>query len=124
MTTRTLSIPATLVLSLGLAFGAAAQVPAQPPDAVRADDRSQAHAVESNGRVLEPAEQAVRQQDEGIAGDRHCLRETGSRIVRADRKGRECVSASGRSYSREELEQTGMTHDLGAALRMLDTSIR
>ncbi len=124
MIIRISSSLATLVVSMGLAFGAAAQAPAQQPDAVRADDRSQANAADSNGRMLEPTEQAVRRQDEGILSDRHCLRETGSRIVRADRKGRECVSASGRSYSREELEQTGMGHDLGAALRMLDSSIR
>lgn len=124
MITRNLFIPATVVLFIGLAFGAAAQVPVQQPEAVRAHEGSEAHALEPDAGVREPAEQADRQQDEGFASDRLCLRETGSRIVRADRKGRECVNASGRSYSREDLERTGMGNDVGAALRMLDTSIR
>lgn len=124
MITRNLFIPATLVLSIGLAFAAAAQVPTQQPEAVRAHDGFEVHATESDVGVLQPAQQTDRQHDEGLAGDRLCLRETGSRIVRADRHGRECVNASGRSYSREDLERTGMGNDLGAALRMLDTSIR
>ena len=60
--------------------------------------------------------------------ERLCLRETGSRIhavrnggMRDQSKG--CLTANGRSYSREDLELTGEV-DLGQALRKLDTSIR
>ena len=34
----------------------------------------------------------------------HCLRETGSRIAPDGR----CIAAAGRSYSREDLQRTGM----------------
>lgn len=61
-----------------------------------------------------------------------CLRHTGSRIV-ATRNARQeagkdagaepvCVNASGRSYSRDDLERTGRTN-VADALRMLDPSV-
>lgn len=58
--------------------------------------------------------------------DRHCLRATGSRIVeRANARGvRRCTVASGRVYSRDDLDRAGMGGDLAETLRRLDTSIR
>ena len=65
--------------------------------------------------------------------DRNCLRQTGSRIVArgnatrsasdlADKHGKRCVAASGRVYSREDIERTGEV-DLADALRKLDPAI-
>ena len=66
--------------------------------------------------------------------DRNCLRHTGSRIVardnttrsargRTDTLGQRCVAASGRVYSRDDLDRTGEV-DIADALRKLDPSIR
>ena len=58
--------------------------------------------------------------------DRFCIQETGSRIVATRNKSKkadkECVSASGRVYTREDIERTGSV-DLKDALRRLDPSI-
>ena len=65
--------------------------------------------------------------------DRNCLRQTGSRIVArgnatrsasdlTDKHGKRCVAASGRVYSREDIERTGEV-DLADALRKLDPAI-
>lgn len=60
--------------------------------------------------------------------DSNCLQATGSRIVTArSRRGdaardTKCVNASGRSYSRDDLERTGQT-DPARALENLDPSI-
>lgn len=66
--------------------------------------------------------------------DRNCLTRTGSRIVardnatrsareRNDKLAKRCVAASGRVYSREDLERTGEI-DIAEALRKLDPAIR
>lgn len=56
--------------------------------------------------------------------DTNCLRQTGSRISpRADKQGRKCVNAPGRSYSKEDLDRTGAI-DMADALRRLDPSVR
>ena len=65
--------------------------------------------------------------------DRNCLPQTGSRIVArgnatrsasdlTDKHGKRCVAASGRVYSREDIERTGEV-DLADALRKLDPAI-
>jgi Ni/Co efflux regulator RcnB len=53
--------------------------------------------------------------------DRKCMRETGSHIVRKDK--RACVNAPGDSYSREDIDRTG-ARDVADALRLLDPSVR
>ncbi|TWG94038.1 hypothetical protein L599_001000000450 [Luteimonas sp. J16] len=75
----------------------------------------------------EPEEEgraAVRKSD---PQDRFCIRETGSRIVATRNRNRsdeqECVSASGRVYTRKDIEESGSA-DLRDALRRLDPSIR
>lgn len=87
--------------------------------------------------VAVPATTALAQEDEpeenGAAGarkgkpdDRFCIRETGSRVVasrnRSKKADEECVNASGRVYTREDIERTG-SPDLRDALRRLDPSI-
>jgi len=58
--------------------------------------------------------------------DRFCIQETGSRIVASRNKSKkadkDCVAASGRVYTREDIERTGSI-DLKDALRRLDPSI-
>lgn len=56
------------------------------------------------------------------AADRNCLRETGSRLIRSDSKGRKCAIASGRSYDRKDIDRTGAV-DLRDALRKLDPAV-
>lgn len=56
-----------------------------------------------------------------------CLRETGSQITtrynsRREERDKQCVSAHGRAYSREDIDRTGET-DIADALRKLDPSI-
>lgn len=63
--------------------------------------------------------------------NRNCLGDTGSRITasnnaRARKAGKpatDCVNANGRSYSRNDLRDTGETNTVDA-LRKLDPSIR
>ena len=86
---------------------------------------SGAHSQSAGDAVVDPA--AAPQLD------RNCLRQTGSRIVardsvprsareRNDRLRQRCVAASGRVYSREDIERTGEV-DIADALRMLDPAI-
>lgn len=66
------------------------------------------------------------------ADDAHCLRYTGSYIVASKNKQddmrngsaghRHCISAAGRVYTREDMQNTGQT-DIGQALRMLDPAV-
>jgi hypothetical protein len=53
-----------------------------------------------------------------ILGDRNCLRETGSNIVR---KGN-CVNATGQAYGQTAIERTG-TYDTGVALERMSPAI-
>lgn len=76
----------------------------------------------------EPEEASQSRAKPKKADDRFCIQETGSRIVaarnarsRSDEK--ECVSAGGRVYTREDIESTGSV-DIKDALRKLDPSIR
>ena len=80
--------------------------------------------------TLEPGAAAIGAEstDAGM-NDRHCLKETGSRITASqNRKARqagrqaECANAFGRAYSRDDIERTGAT-DLKQALQMLDPAI-
>ncbi|MDE2149074.1 MAG: hypothetical protein KGJ55_04400 [Gammaproteobacteria bacterium] len=49
-----------------------------------------------------------------------CLQDTGSRIKR---KSADCTSVTGRTYSRDQLLNTGRSQNIGDALQMLDPSI-
>lgn len=75
----------------------------------------------STTAAAKPASKEEAAEDE-VSG-RSCLKETGSRLApRPDSKGRKCVNAIGRSYTREDLDRTG-TIDLGDALRRLDPAV-
>lgn len=63
------------------------------------------------------------ERDEPASADRHCLKNTGTRIrARAGERPR-CSAFAGRAYSRDDLERTGRV-DIADALRTLDPSIR
>lgn len=94
----------------GMAFAATAQT-AVPEPAIPAHQPN-ATAVGTD---------TVGESNDGLA-DRNCLRETGSRLIRADRKGRKCAIATGRSYNREDIDQTGAIN-LKDALRRLDPAV-
>lgn len=55
------------------------------------------------------------------SADRHCLKETGTRI--RPRSGPRCSAYAGRVYTRDDLDRTGQV-DIVSALRMLDPSVR
>ena len=66
-------------------------------------------------------DEVARKED---VSDRSCLKETGSRLApRPDNKGRKCINATGRAYTKDDLDSTGAI-DLNDALRRLDPAIR
>lgn len=102
------------VLLSGLAFAASAQsaqpVSATPEPAPQAAPAGQ-DATDQNAS-----------SDKAALSDRDCLRHTGSRLIRRDAKGDGCANATGRAYTREELDRTG-GRDLAQSLRLLDPAI-
>jgi putative hemolysin len=66
-----------------------------------------------------PAANAQGQPSPVKPGDRNCLRDTGSLIP--PKKG-DCLPVTGRSYSKDDIDNTG-AHTLGPALQRLDPSI-
>ncbi len=71
-------------------------------------------------RDVVPATAAAERDTDTV--DRHCLRETGTRI-RARTGERRCTAFAGRVWTRDDLDRTGRT-DVADALRTLDVSIR
>jgi hypothetical protein len=102
---------------LGLAFGALAQTPAPVPVETTAPQASTIPASDA----AQPASKDEVAKDE--VSDRNCLKETGSRLApRPEGKGRKCVNATGRSYTKDDLDSTGAI-DLSDALRRLDPAV-
>lgn len=101
--------PILLSLLLAAAVPAFAAEPAPAPEV-------SPEAVPST-READATDPATRPE-----ADRHCLRETGTRIrLRGER--RACAPFAGRVWTRDDLQRTGQV-DIGTALRMLDVSIR
>lgn len=116
-------------LLLGLAFAAVAQTPAPAPvettapqaSTVPASDAAQPASKDEIARKDDVTKAEVAKAD---VSDRSCLKETGSRLApRPDSKGRKCVNATGRAYTKEEMDSTGAI-DLKDALRRLDPAVR
>lgn len=90
-------------------------IAALPAFAAEPAARATDAAAATGNRVAEE-----RERDDAL--DRHCLRETGTRIS-ARHSRRECSRFAGRVWSRRDLESTGRV-DIADALRALDPSIR
>lgn len=107
-----------LPMLMALAFVSAAQAQEAPADPASTSTAPRAAAANP---------------DETRKDDFRCLRHTGS-IITAARNQRDemrargkpvkprCAPVAGRSWSREDIERTGVT-DLGTALRMLDPAV-
>lgn len=100
--------PLLLVLGVGSAL-------VQSTNAVAGDEHGKTDKTDSSASARDT--------------DRYCLRETGSHLSshlysksRDGRKFDDCVNASGRVYTREDLERTGSS-TTADALRKLDPSI-
>ena len=106
---------ALFILSLGVAFAAIAQQAPAPADPA---SPAPASGVAPDGKADNESDSKAKDSWD----DRNCLKETGSRVIRADRKGRKCAIAAGRAYNREDIERTGAT-DLKDALRRLDPTV-
>ena len=103
-------------LLLGLApFAAQAQSPASAEPATPATTATPATpvAVATETTVVTPAETAKAELDPG------CVRESGTRLKKRDKKG--CTGAPGSSYSRADIDRTGAV-DTADAIRKLSPS--
>ncbi len=100
-----------ILLSLLMTAAAAPAFALEPAPAPAEHDGARAASVADTDRE--------RERD---TVDRHCLRETGTRI-RVREGQRRCTAFAGRVWTRDDLDRTGQT-DIGDALRMLDVSIR
>lgn len=108
-------------LLLGLAFAAVAQTPAPAPAGPVAPQAATAPVNDAAATAQPAPNDEVAKKDE--VTDRNCLKETGSRLVpRPDSKGRKCINATGRSYTKEDVDRTGAI-DLKDALRRLDPAV-
>ena len=108
-------------LLLGLAFAVAAQTPAPTPAEPVAPQAAAAPVNDAATTAQPVPKDEAAKKDE--VSDRNCLKETGSRLApRPDSKGRKCVNATGRSYTKEEMDSTGAI-DLKDALRRLDPAV-
>lgn len=107
-----------------------ARTDAAPP-AVAGSDASPEAVAEAEARAAARADAQARVEVEAAADaedladaeanhDRHCLRDTGTRIKRRDRRG--CTPGIGESYTGEELRQTG-ANTTAEALRLLSPRV-
>lgn len=105
---------------LSLAFATSAQT-ATPAAVDPAADSQTAAAAPAETSAEASANQNKADAKDEIA-DRNCLKHTGSRLIRADSKGRKCAIAAGRAYNRDDIDRTGAI-DLRDALRRLDPAV-
>lgn len=100
---------------LGLASAASAQTaaPAADPQTAAAAPAETAAEASANRHKADAKDEIA---------DRNCLKHTGSRVIRADSKGRKCAIATGRAYNREDIDRTGAV-DLRDAIRRLDPAV-
>ena len=87
------------------------------PEASKSPTPPAASASDQSALTSEGAEQNTKK----LLGERNCLRETGSNIVRKDKDS--CVNATGQSYGETAIERTG-TYNTGVALERLSPAIQ
>jgi len=112
--------PVLFVLLSALAFAASAQSASPTPEASVASTARQ--DVEQSATDQATSDQNASAKPR-VLSDHNCLRQTGSRIIPRDVNGEGCAHATGRAYTREELDRTG-GRDLAHSLRLLDPAIR
>ena len=102
-----------------LAYGqyAAPAAPADAKDAAAAPAAPAAAATDQSALTTQAGSEAAKVKS--VLGERNCMRETGSNIVR---KGT-CVNATGQAYGQSAIERTG-TYDTGVALQRLSPAIQ
>jgi len=116
------------VLLSALAFAANAQSAApatpqaEPRQAVTDQSATDQSTTDQSVTDASTPDQNAGSQSRPLS-DHNCLRHTGSRIIPRDAKGKGCASATGRAYTREELDRTG-GRDLAHSLRLLDPAIQ
>lgn len=104
---------------LGLAFAASAQTAAP----AAADPAAPQTGAATSAVTTDEASVNQNKADaKDEAADRNCLKHTGSRLIRADSKGRKCAIATGRAYNRDDIDRTGAI-DLRDAIRRLDPAV-
>ncbi|KAF1706734.1 hypothetical protein [Pseudoxanthomonas sacheonensis] len=111
---KRLALTAAL-LCLAFAVSAQTAVPAAAVDP----------AADPQAAAAAPAETPVNRNKTDAKdeiADRNCLKHTGSRVIRADSKGRKCAMAAGRAYNRDDIDRTGAI-DLRDAIRRLDPAV-
>jgi hypothetical protein len=109
------------LMSASMLFGFAFAAQAQSSGSVTVKDEADQPVAQ-----MQAADAADENADK--ISDRSCLRSTGSTITtrynaRAEKDRQKCVSANGRSYTRDDIRETGEV-DLADALRKLDPSVR
>ena len=109
---------------LSLAFATSAQT--ATPAAVDPAADTQTAATAPTGTSTEASAEASGNRNKADAkneaADHNCLKHTGSRLIRADSKGRKCANATGRAYNRDDIDRTGAV-DLRDAIRRLDPAV-
>jgi pyruvate/2-oxoglutarate dehydrogenase complex dihydrolipoamide acyltransferase (E2) component len=103
---------------LSLAFAASAQTVAPAADAAAPQTAAAAPAE----APVEASTNRNKTSAKDDAADHNCLKHTGSRLIRADSKGRKCAMAAGRAYNRDDIDRTGAV-GLQDALRRLDPAV-
>ncbi|SDR21738.1 hypothetical protein [Pseudoxanthomonas sp. CF125] len=101
---------------LSLAFATSAQT------ATPAAADTQTTATAPTGTSTEASGNRNKADAKNEAADHNCLKHTGSRLIRADSKGRKCANATGRAYNRDDIDRTGAV-DLRDAIRRLDPAV-
>jgi hypothetical protein len=117
--------PALFVLLSALAFAASAQSTSPTPATLQPEAQQ---STADQGLADQTASDQSAPDKNGNSkarplSDHNCLRHTGSRIIPRDAKGEGCAHATGRAYTREELDRTG-GRDLAHSLRLLDPAIQ
>jgi hypothetical protein len=102
-----------------LAYGqsTAPAIPDTAKDAKDAASTSSAAATDKSALTNQAASDAGRAK--AILGERNCLRETGSMIVRHDK----CVNATGQSFNQADIDRTG-TYDAATALERMSPQVQ
>lgn len=106
---------------LSLAFTASAQTAAPAATDPAAPQSASAASADTSAQAEIPTHRNKADAKDEIA-DRNCLKHTGSRVIRADSKGRKCANATGRAYNRDDIDRTGAV-DLQDAIRRLDPAV-